>query len=96
MATRTDETATIKPHHKMNNTNTVNGTYGSDETPCTIYTFEDCTGMTWYAVAGSVNVNATHEPVVEGVDVETLEDSDAMTCGGEINSEEDLAVAMDV
>lgn len=76
-------------------TNTINGTYGSDNTPCTVYTATDSSGATWYAVEDSLNVNCTYDTVVDGIDVEILSDHDAFTAGNTINSESDLQEAVE-
>ena len=69
----------------------VSGTYGSGQTPCTVFTYE-ADGGTWYAVQGSLNVNFTGEPVEEGVDVETLADSDMFTASRAVDTVEILAL----
>lgn len=71
-------------------TDTITATYGNAQTPCTVFTFENKDGGTWYAVEGSLNVNCTHAELADGVDVETLEDFDSFTAGTKINSEEEL------
>ena len=76
--------------------NTINGTYGSHNTPCTIYTNTRTSGATWYAVEGSLNVNATMDCLVEGVDVETVDDHDMFTAAVPINSEEILEEQVDL
>jgi hypothetical protein len=60
-------------------------------TPSTCYTWDEGNGATWYAVAGSVNVNCTYDPVDDGVNVEDLCDHDTGTAGAPINSAEDMA-----
>ena len=73
-----------------NQTNTINGFYGSNHTPCTIYTFDG-----WYCIDGSVNVNRCDpDLLIDGVDVETLPDYDMFTAGGPIKSEEELEAAV--
>jgi len=65
-------------------------TYGRG-TPSTCYTWDEGNDATWYAVAGSVNVNCTYDPVDDGVNVEDLCDHDTGTAGAPINSAEDMA-----
>lgn len=67
-----------------------NGTYGSQETPCTVYYYNG-----WYCVEGSINVNRTHETLVDGVDVEMIEDYDCFTWDKPIESLEELIEAVD-
>lgn len=76
-------------------TNTVRGTYGSALTPCDIITATDRKGLTWYAVEGSCNVNATWQEITEGTDVETVEDVDTFTWPAGIDSEETLIEAIE-
>ena len=77
------------------NTSTIDGTYGSGSTPCQIFTETRQDGLTWYAIEGSANVNATHATLDDGVDVETIEDVDAFTWSNGIDSEETLHEAID-
>jgi len=73
--------------------NTITGTYGSDQTPCDIIIDER---RGWYAVKDSHNVNRTHPSfLVDGVDVETLPDSDCFTWPDGIDSEETLISAIE-
>lgn len=74
-------------------TRTINGTYGSQQTPCTVICEESRNG-TWYAVEGSRNVNFTPEHISNGVDVETLADTDYFYHSAPIESEEDLETAL--
>lgn len=76
-------------------TNTISGTYGSNKTPCTVYTATTSRGITWYAVEGSQNVNATYEELADGVDVETVSDVDTFTWPDGIYTEEELEQAVD-
>lgn len=76
-------------------TDTIPGTYGSNHTPCDVFTLETPTGATWYAVEGSQNVNLSPEPLAPGVDVETVPDVDAFTWPDGIHSESDLAAAVE-
>ena len=71
------------------NTYEINGSYGSHNTPCTIFCATTSRG-TWYAVEGSLNVNFTHDDVTDGVNVEDLSDSDMFTSGAAIDSLETL------
>lgn len=75
-------------------TNTITGTYGGNNTPCTIYTYESGS-ITWYCVDGSVNVNATHETLEDGCNVELVEDCDTSTSNEPIESEEELETFID-
>lgn len=76
-------------------TNTVTGTYGGSQTPCSVFTFTARNGATWYAVEGSSNVNCTYDQVSDGVDVEALSDHDMFTWPEGIHSEEDLERAVE-
>ena len=80
----------------------IKGTYGSSHTPCTVFTYGG-----WYVVAGSVNVNRSHEieqyaqyatdRVINAVvvDVEMLSDYDCFTVQNPIESLEDLVNAVE-
>lgn len=72
----------------------VDGTYGSEQTASTIFCYETWCG-TWYCCAGSVNVNHTCDPLVDGVDVEQLRDDDHFTWDRPINSLRQLQAAVD-
>jgi len=77
----------------IGNQYTVNGTYGGFQTPCVVYVYTENTSLGetfWYAVEDSVNVNATLEPIYEGVDVETLADEETFTASEPITSESQL------
>ena len=76
-------------------TDTIRGYYGSRHTPTDIYTYTDINGGTWYVCDGSINVNYTYDEVVDGVDIEMLDDSDCFTAGSPIESEEDLIEAIE-
>ena len=76
-------------------TNTIQGTYGSHQTPCNVITASTRDGGTWYAVEDSANVNFTFEELADGVDVETVEDVDTFTWPDGIDSEETLEKAID-
>ena len=75
-------------------TYTVNGTYGSQKTPCEVFVYEEHDGFKWYVCEGSKNVNATYDEIEEGVNVEELCDIDVFT-SGEIWSEEELIEAVE-
>lgn len=77
------------------NTYSVNGTYGSSKTPCTVFCAENRDGSIWYAVEDSQNVNLTYDAVLDGVDVEMLSDIDAFTWPDGVSSEEELENAID-
>ena len=64
---------------------TIKGTYGRG-TPCRVFVYGD-----WYAVEGSKNANraACSSSLVDGVDVETVQDVDSFTAS-EMDSLEDL------
>ena len=73
--------------------NTINGTYGSNQTPCNVFFNED---SGWYCVEGSLNVNQCDPALlVDGVDVEELEDYDCFTWSSEIETEEELEQAIE-
>lgn len=67
----------------------LDGTYGSNQTPCTVYLLDD-----WYCVEGSQNVNqvsrSSEDLLCDGVDVEVLEDGDTFTADAPIDSLSDL------
>lgn len=71
----------------------IKGTYGSRNTPATIFCATDRKGGTWYVCEGSQNVNYTYDEVNEGVNVEELQDSDCFT-GIYVNSLEELETAI--
>lgn len=62
----------------MHNLNSITGTYGTDKTDCTIYVHGH-----WYCIEDSRNASYVDnaELLVDGVDVETLPDTDTMTIG---------------
>jgi hypothetical protein len=76
-------------------TSTITGTYGSHKTPCDVFTATERDGLTWYAVAGSQNVNCTRDELQDGVDVEAVADCDIFTWPGGIDSEEELENAVE-
>ena len=73
----------------MNTAKTINGFYGSNHTPCEIYTLDG-----WYVVDGSLTVNRTYENIEDGVNVEELSDYDCFTWSSPIESEEELEAAI--
>lgn len=76
-------------------TYTINGTYGSGKTPCTIFVCETRQGH-WYVVEGSTNVNCCYsEDLYEGVDVDTIDDYDYFSWNSPIESEEELEAAVE-
>ena len=72
----------------------INATYGSQLTPCTLFVYPDRSGF-WYAVEDSCNVNFTYEEPTKGCDIEALPDSDTFTWPNGINCEETLEEAVD-
>jgi hypothetical protein len=75
-------------------TDTINGTYGSNQTPCTIFTYQ-IGEHTWYAVEDSQNVNLAPSLLSDGVDVETIQDIDCFNWPDGIDSEETLETAVE-
>jgi len=77
-------------------TGEVQGYFGcSRPTPCTIFIYKKRNGLTWYAVEGSTNINATYDEVVDGINVEGMHDVDTITADAPVNSEEDLEREVD-
>lgn len=74
----------------MSNSYTTQGYYGSGNTPCTIFVYQDRRGLNWYVIEDSCNINACWEPIELGTDVETLQDVDCMTCQEPCQTLEDL------
>ena len=74
----------------MRNTETINGTYGSQNTPTEIFLYHKRRGGTWYVCEGSKNVNFTYDELTNGVDVEEISDDDIITSREPIESEEEL------
>jgi len=68
----------------------ITGFYGSQNTPCTVFAYTLFSGLTWYCVEGSVNVNATYSDIANGVDVELIDDVDMFTASTPIESIEQL------
>ena len=73
-------------------TDTINGTHGDDNTPCSIFTYEG-DGGTWYVVEGSADIALTYEELADGCDVEQVEDVATITWSDPINSETELKEA---
>lgn len=57
---------------------TVNGTYGSNQTPTEVFCATNFNG-TYYVADGGLTVNLTLDDVCDGVDIETLNDVDCFT-----------------
>lgn len=72
----------------------VNGTYGSQFTPCTVFVVQQGQKK-WYACEGSVNVNCTLDDIQDGIDVEELIDVDMFTWPKGIHSLKDLELAVE-
>jgi hypothetical protein len=68
----------------------INGTYGSQMTPCIVFIYRKRNGLSWYCVEGSKNVNATYDDLEDGVDVECVSDVDTLTSMEEIMTSEEL------
>jgi hypothetical protein len=79
----------------VKSTDTVSGFYGGSNTPCNVFLAYCSDGLTWYAVEDSCNVNATYDPVEDGVNVETLLDVDCFICAIGIDSEKTLERALE-
>jgi len=75
-------------------TYTVEGTYGGGQNPCAVICAEEG-HTTWYAVEDSQNVNQTTGEIVDGVDVETVDDCDCFTWPDGIDSEDTLIEAIE-
>jgi hypothetical protein len=73
-------------------TRTIEGTYGSSQTPCNIFVYRR-----WYVVEGSTGVNraCSEDELIDGVDVEEISDVDFFTWSREITTEEELEEAVD-
>ncbi len=71
-------------------TREVNGFYGSNHTPCTVFVAIKGNGSRWYVCEDSVNINLTYDEVENGVDVEELADVDCITASKPVTSEEEL------
>jgi hypothetical protein len=70
----------------------IKGYYGSGKTPCEIMVIDR-----WYCIVGSMNAHCTvdDEYLVDGVDVETLEDFDYFGWSKEINTLEEFEAAIE-
>jgi len=75
-------------------TKTVRGTYGSLNIPCNVFVYVN-RDMVWYAVEGSSNVNGTYEQIEDGVDIEKIHDCEYFSWKEDINSEDDLVIAVE-
>lgn len=76
-------------------TNTIRATYGSDKTPCNLFTLTTHNGDTWYCVEGSCNVNLAPGEIEPGADIEEIQDIDTFTWPNGVHSEEELETAID-
>lgn len=76
-------------------TKEITGYYGNQQTPATVYIYENRNGSYWYAVEGSINVNCTHSEIEEGENIEALPDFDTFTTITPINSINDLIEAVE-
>lgn len=72
----------------------VSGFYGSNETPVTVLVCEMIDGARWFCVAGSIQANCTYDDIVEGTNVELLEDVDCFTRSKPIEDLETLIIAV--
>lgn len=75
-----------------NNYQLINGFYG-DGQKCTIRTFNN-NGLHWYCVDGSVNVNCCIFPLIDGINVEMVEDIDTFTWSRPITSKAEFFKAI--
>lgn len=65
--------------------------YGSSGLPITVWSWkDDNSGLTWYALHDSENVNATTDEVFRGCDVEELNDVDTFGADAAILDDEDF------
>jgi hypothetical protein len=68
----------------------INGYYGtSNPTACTVYIHDD-----WYVVDGSININRTSDILIDGVNVEYLNDYDMFTAREPITNHAELVTAI--
>lgn len=79
----------------MNNVTTISGFYGSGNTPCEVFIYEERNGSKWYCVEGSCMVNKTHDDIPEGTNVEDLSDHDCFTSTTPINSIDEFITAIE-
>lgn len=73
----------------------IQGTYGSYNTPCTVFVYERLMEK-WYCVEGGNNINMTYEDLPDGIDVELVGDLDCIMLSEPINSLEELEIAVEV
>ncbi len=79
----------------MTNVTTINGFYGSNNTPCEVFIYENRNGSKWYCVEGSQMVNKTHDEIPEGTNVEDLNDHDCFTNSTDINNIDEFISAIE-
>ncbi len=72
------------------------GTYGSQDIEATVLVVRELhSGLSWYCVQGSCNVNATYDDLEIGGSVVVLEDVDAFTWSTGINNVDELLNAVE-
>jgi hypothetical protein len=72
-------------------TYTIDGTYGSNDTPTKVFVKELADGGGyWYVAEDSKNVNFTTDKVQEGRSIEEYSDIDMFTTSKPVNSEDEL------
>ena len=76
-------------------TDTITGTYGSENQDSPIFTATTVFGDTWYVCQGSKSVTLTQEEVYDGVHIENLESVDMFVWVRPINSEAELIKAVE-
>lgn len=83
-----------EPESPLDDCETIDGVYGSGNTDCQVFIHAD---SGWYVVEGGCTVNRCPghqlDELVDGVDVETIEDDDCFTCDN-INTLEEFAAAI--
>ena len=79
----------------MNTTHTISGFYGSGNTPCEVFIYENRNGSKWYCVEGSCNVNKTYDEINDGTNVEDLSDCDCFTTKDPINDIDEFIEAVE-
>ena len=79
----------------MKNVTTINAFYGSNNTPCEVFIYENRNGSKWYCVEGSQMVNKTHDEIPEGTNVEELNDHDCFTNSTHINNIDEFISAIE-
>lgn len=74
----------------------ITGTYGSNRTPCTVLVCND-TYNSWYVVQGGTIVNGTYDDgeLINGVNVEEINDFDCFTWHTPINTLEELEACIE-